>query len=421
MEEKKIRSIGIDLSSEFASIAYLEIGSSFPVSMSIIADDEKYVIPMILYKKKNMDEWLIGDEAVFASKNEVYGKENLVEQVFLIYKKGEVKYIEGKEYSGEELLKKYVMLLYNKARHMIGFSETDRVVFTAENLDAGLVYTIRQIYKELEGASGQLSIISHTEAFAYYVVCNKRELWANDVSLFFMDKDKFFCQTMTTRKEKNKSTIFVEEEDLSGLVKYSRLTSEKLIQEADEAFYQYLTEDYKTHIVSSVFFTGVGFYENWCKKSLSEICKKRRAFKGFNLYSDGAAASVLQEGRADFTLYCQNRTLVNIGIVRIENGSEQNYVLSKAGVNWTEAGKRAEFLVDHTDCIKLVITSPFYSGQQILEIGLEDFPDRRDKTLFLEISLAYENENNFEVTVEDKGFGELFKSSGKVIKKRISL
>ena len=66
---------------------------------------------------------------------------------------------------------------------------------------------------------------------------------------------------MTVRREKNKSTVFVEEEDLSGLAKYTRLTSEKLIQEADEAFLQYLKEDYKTHIVSSVFFTGIGFYE----------------------------------------------------------------------------------------------------------------------------------------------------------------
>lgn len=420
MEEKRLQSIGIDLSSDFASVACLEAGSSLPVSMSVRADDEKYVIPLVLYKKRNMTEWLIGDEALSASENESNGRENLAEQLFLMYEKKEVMYIEDKEYSGEELLKKYILLLFDKIAAITGFSEAETIVFTTEKLDAGFVRTIRQIYRELDMDS-RLCLLSHTEAFAAYVLCNKKELWANDVSLFFMDKNKFFCQTMTVRREKNKSTVFVEEEDLSGLAKYTRLTSEKLIQEADEAFLQYLKEDYKTHIVSSVFFTGIGFYENWCKKCLAEICRKRKAFKGLNLYSDGAAASVLLEKRTDLVLYCHGRTLVNIGVVRIENGEEKDYLLSEAGINWTEAEKRAEFLVDSTDCIKLAITSPFYPGRQILEISLEEFPNRRDKTMFLEISLIYENENNFEIAVEDKGFGDFYPSSGKIIKKRISL
>ncbi len=35
MEEKRLQSIGIDLSSDFASVACLEAGSSLPVSMSV--------------------------------------------------------------------------------------------------------------------------------------------------------------------------------------------------------------------------------------------------------------------------------------------------------------------------------------------------------------------------------------------------
>lgn len=421
MEEKRLQSIGIDLSSDFASIAYLENGGKLPVSMSMSADDGKYVIPMVLYKKRNMEEWLIGDEAIFASENEKDGKDNLVEGVFRIYQKGEVKYIEEKEYTGEELLKKYMAILYEKAKVIIGFSEMKRIVVTAEKTDTRLVDTIRQICNALGIEPEKLRIIGHTESFVYYVLSSKRELWANDVTLFFMDEDRFICQTMTMRKEKHKSTVFVEEEDLSGLVKYSRLKSEKLMQEADELFCEYLREDYKTHIVSSVFLTGIGFYENWYKKSISEICRKRRAFKGFNLYSGGAAASVLQDGRTDLSLYCEGRTLINVGIVIEDHGEEKDYMLSEAGASWTEAGKKAEFIVDDTDVIKLVLTSPFNAGRQILEIGLEDFPKRRDKTLDIEISLSYENADNFEITVEDKGFGDMFESSGRIIKKRISL
>lgn len=421
MEEKKLQSIGIDLSPDFASVAYLEDGSSIPVSMSMSADDGKYVIPMTLYKKRNMEEWLIGDEAVFASEHEKYGKENLVDSVLKIYLKGEVTYIEEKEYTGEELLRKYITVLYEKTRKIIGFSETDRVVITAEKPDAGLVHTLRQVCEGLGIAPERLRITGHTEAFVYYVISNKRELWANDVTLFFMDESRFICQTMTMRKEKNKSTVFVEEEDLSGLVQYSRLKSEKLKQEADEHFCEYLRQDYRTHIVSSVFFTGIGFYENWYKKSIREICRKRRAFKGFNLYADGAAASVLQDDRKDLSLYCEGRTLINVAVVTEENGMEKDYILTEAGTGWTEAAGKAEFIVDDTDNIQLVITSPFSAGRQSIEIGLENFPDRRDKTLCIGVSLVYENEKTFEITVEDKGFGDFFPASNAIIKKRISL
>ena len=251
MEGKKLQSVAFDLSPDFASAAYLEEGERFPITMSMCADDEKYVIPMVLYKKRNIDEWLIGDEAVFASENEASGKENLIENIFQIYAKGEVTYIEEKEYSGEELLKRYIKTLYAKAKSIIEFLETKRTVFTMEKLDARIVSVIRQVCEELGIDKQQLSIIGHAEAFVYYVISSKKELWANDVTLFSMDKTRFFCQTITMRKEKSKSTIFVEEEDLSGLVKYSQIKSEKYMKEADEQFCQYLREDYRTHIVSS--------------------------------------------------------------------------------------------------------------------------------------------------------------------------
>jgi hypothetical protein len=39
----------------------------------------------------------------------------------------------------------------------------------------------------------------------------------------------------------------------------------------------------------------------------------------------------------------------------------------------------------------------------------------------ISVEIAYEDESNFEVTITDTGFGELYPATGKMIKKRVSL
>ncbi len=418
MEEKKLRSIGIDLSSGFASVSYLENRNPFPRSLSMNGEDGRYVIPMVLYKKEYMEEWLIGDEAVFAAE---YGNTgNRVDRILDMYQKEEVVYIENRTYTGKTLLEIYLKSLYEKTKALIGEGQPEVLVFTVEQPGAEILGFLKNLFETYGFEKHQIRLRSHTECFAFYTLANKKELWANDVTLFFMDEKRFFCQNMTKKKEKNKIMIFVEEEDLSGMVCYDMLRTEEGRQKADEALCHYLEEDYKTHIVSSVFFSGIGFYENWYQKVVREICKKRKAFKGFNLYADGAAASVEIEENPELQIYCEGRTSLWICVDTGEDGKNM-YTFSKPGESWTDSKGQAEFLVDNTEEIHLVLISPFQHGSQELLIPLTGFPKRRDKTLCVKITLAYENEKEFEIVVEDMGFGPFFPSSGKKIIKRISL
>ena len=50
---------------------------------------------------------------------------------------------------------------------------------------------------------------------------------------------------------------------------------------------------------------------------------------------------------------------------------------------------------------------------------MSDFPDRPNKTTRVAITLAYINENQCDVMVEDLGFGEFFKATGMVAKESI--
>lgn len=421
MEQKKIYAMGMDVYSEFSSVSYLEKPGAEIQSLGLGEENGKYVIPMTLYKRKTTGDWLIGDEAVFASENEEGGSEELVLSVYDLWLDGQKKYVQGQEYEGSELFTIYLQVLFGKVQEILGFSKVERLVVTAEELDRSFVAGVQEIFANPDMAVDRLQFITHREAFAYYVLGCKKELWANDVTLFHLDKRHFVCQNFTRRKEKEKNTVVVREEDLTDMISYEMLKNPVSAQVADDKFCQYLREDYQSHIVSCVLFTGVGFYEDWYQKSIGEICKKRRAFKGFNLYAEGACQSVLLEENPNVKVYCDGRTQFEIGIFTDNDSMQEVYKLSDAAVNWTEAKGQAEFILDDTEWIDLSIRLPFQKETERLRIELSELPLRKDKTMCVEVRLEYEDSQSFILTVKDMGFGDLFPSSGAVLKRKISL
>ena len=80
-----------------------------------------------------------------------------------------------------------------------------------------------------------------------------------------------------------------------------------------------------------------------------------------------------------------------------------------------------ECILDNVTEINLVIVSVMDGASQNKTIDLSSFPERPNKTTRVRISLAYKNNDVFEVLVEDMGFGELFKSSGRTVQEIISI
>ena len=51
------------------------------------------------------------------------------------------------------------------------------------------------------------------------------------------------------------------------------------------------------------------------------------------------------------------------------------------------------------------------------EVSLDEFPKRPNKTTKVEVILSFTGERTMTVRIIDKGFGELFPSSGRMVKK----
>ena len=69
--------------------------------------------------------------------------------------------------------------------------------------------------------------------------------------------------------------------------------------------------------------------------------------------------------------------------------------------------------------VQIVLNSPYENCTRNVKVDLSDFPERPNKTTRVAITLAYVNENQCDVMVEDLGFGDFFRGTGMVARESI--
>lgn len=416
--------MGIDISSDYAQVSYYSKDMKEPKSLSTIQGENRYLIPTLMYKIKNSNDWCIGDEAKLRSyedNDEKYTIRNLLD---MIYKK-EALYLDDVKYTPSNLLKIFMDKLIGEAKRLDGVDKAQFITVTIENSDKVLIEAIYDALKELGYDEKQIRVISHTESFIYYTINQKKDLWANDVVLFDFNSEHFTYRKLNIARNKQPSIISVTEADFSDEIDLSYLENERDKRSADEKFLSIIRAEFYKQIISTVFLTGVGFYSDFAENSLVELCAKRRVFKGYNLFVKGACYDAMarfhKNEYTDYIIQCSGRTKANIGLMINHNGRNTTITLAKAGSNWYEAGARAECILDNVKNLQIVLTSPYGNYAKNVKINLSEFPDRPNKTTRVAISLSFRDDDMFDVIVEDLGFGDFFKATNMIIKNTYSV
>ena len=96
--------------------------------------------------------------------------------------------------------------------------------------------------------------------------------------VFDFTENQFLARRLTTIRARMPQPVIVEEKDLSSTFDIQELQSEHQRVDMDRKFLEVLKKMCGEHIVSTVYLTGKGFYENWMEESLSFLCTKRRVF-----------------------------------------------------------------------------------------------------------------------------------------------
>lgn len=408
--KKTICAMGIDITKEYMQISCQEHPGAEPVSVSVSNDEKKYLIPSVVYYRKENDTWYIGDEALFNSnsdKRECYRFEkNIKNDITLLSR-----LIEG---------------LIELGKKAADFENVEIICVAVSDCDLSITKNIFEAFSMLGYDEDKIRVINHDEAFVYYTINQKKELWTNDVALFDFTGSQLKYRRIHEIKGKNPPVLSVIKEDLSNDIYGELLETDSGRRRADSSMLEYIQQEFKKNIVCTVFLTGEGFYDDWYEESLKEMLgSRRRVFKGYNLFVKGACYAALKKYQGvtekKHIFQCSGRTGADIGLLINNQGKNMVISLSQAGTNWYEAGAKAECILDNVTKINIVVVSAIDGASKNQTIDLSGFPERPNKTTRVRIVLAYEDDDTFNIVVEDMGFGEIFNSSGKRVKKTISI
>jgi hypothetical protein len=154
------------------------------------------------------------------------------------------------------------------------------------------------------------------------------------------------------------------------------------------------------------------------------MCRGRRAFKGKNLYSKGAcyAAMVRSDIQSWQYVYMgENVMKENIFLKVINHGTLDFYTLITAGENWYETEGKCDVILDGEPEVNFWIQPPHSREARIENIKLADLPERPSRTTRLSITVKPVSDKRVHITIRDLGFGDIYKSSGKVFEYNMEL
>ncbi len=420
----EILGLGIDLANDYTQVCYISKNmENEPVSMSVIPGEQKVLIPTVLFFDNISGKWHIGDDAISRSfnSNESYISDFVGE---IINGNKDSFQCNGKTITGKEAVYVYFVELMELIKTTLDCSAIHEISVAIESPVQNMIEYIYSALIKLSYMRDNIRVIDHAEAFIYYTINQKKDLWVNDVALFDYNKDQFVYRRLRTIKNTNPKTISVDETEYTDIMPYELLADNQGKERADRKFMQIIQDNFYKSVVSAVFLTGSGFYEDWGKESLPELCSKRKVFKGYNLYVKGSTYSAMKRYKnlndMDVLFDCIGRTKVNVKLLIVHEGRNVSLTLSKAGKNWYEAGAQTECILDGINEIQVAFEEPITMTTKLYHIELPEF-GRPNKTTRVKISLAYVDDINCVVKVEDMGFGEFFKPSGFSVVKEINI
>lgn len=412
MEKEEMRKVyaGYDLGKEHCQISLFspKYGSE-PISVATLLGGDKIRIPMILAKKKKLEQWYYGEEAV---KQIELGEALAVENLFEGSKRQETIELEGKEYEMVLLLQMFVRKTFGLVLSYVSLDKIQMCTFAVEKIDKETIQMWKTIVEGLNIAKACLRLISYTEGFAYYTAYGQELPWEHGTVLLEYEQERIKAKVLTVDKGTAPKLLFVEEQQ------------SELIGQNDNVFFEYVKQLFRCHRATVVYLVGEGFNGSWYPETLKLLCQGRRVFRGQNLYGLGAlqySGLWLGEKKQEFLYLGEEQLRVNFFLKAIYQGKETDYEFISAELHWYEAEVSIDFVPDGEKEVAVYVRSLDGKCEEIIRVFLKDFPKREEKASRLQLRLHFTERDKGVIEVEDLGFGDFYEATHKVWREEFDL
>lgn len=412
MKDKLI--IGYDLGNQYSQISYCTYEEETPETLSVVAGGESYNIPTALCKRKGVNQWFYGRDAI---KHADMEDGFLVTDLVRMARTGGKVLVEDAEFDAVALL---TLFMKRSLAVLSMISGTDRIgamMITCEDLDGKMVEILNTVTAGLSLKTKTICFQGHVESFYYYTIHQAQELWSRQVLVCDYNLDTVRIYRMECNRRTTPVVAFVDEETYPFLrcdgLPEEEAQREGIFAQMDDRFLSILKEVCEGRGISSAYLIGEGFKEEWMKESLRYLCRGKRVFQGNNLYSKGACygmrekLSTSEVGRSH--VFLGNEKLkANIGMKVMRQGENSYCALLDAGVSWFEAHNSLDFLLEGGNSFTLIITPLNGRDIKYAEVTLEGLPMRNGAASRLHMDIRMTTESCIQLEIEDLGFGELF-------------
>ena len=408
--------VGYDLSSEYAQISYYVEGDPIAKTISTGKDEEQYCIPLCLFKRSEVNQWFVGEDALSYSKVE---EGELVWELLDRALIGEPVRVVGEMFDPLALLALYIKRTLNMLTNIVNKNSIVGIMFTVPELSVRTIEVLEVVTASLDYKSAKIGFVGREESIFYYVINQPRELWGHDVMVYDYYNDILNSYTFKLNRITRPVVAFVDKEEFV----FRDIGDE----DKDAAFLDIIHKTVDKRVASCAYLLGDGFLGDWCVESLRELCRNRRSFRGNNLYSRGACYAMQDRlsGRKNeeksIVFLGRDKLKANIGM-DVKRGREDSYLaLLDGGENWFDSRKKTEVILDKGNSFTIRITPLDGRNVRIVEIVLDGLNEHEPKTVRLRIEAMMESEDTLRINVTDLGFGEFLKGSGQLFTKTVSL
>ncbi len=430
-EEEKLHKgsvlAGYDLGDDFSQISYCLFGEEAVESVATVVGTKQYNIPTVLCKRKGVNQWFYGKDALKNCGEEDTLVTNLVEAA----RKGEMLSIEEEEYDPIALLTLFLKRSLTLMSFITPIENIGALMFTVDSLDDRMVEVLAKAAVNLNLKTQRIYFQSHTESFYNFILHQPEELWNYQVLACEHNGKRLKTYRLEANKKTTPIVVLIEEQTYNTMVLPGEQEEETIKQDsyrlADERFLDILQRQCADRIVSSAYLLGDGFRDGWAENSLHFLCRNRRVFQGNNLFSKGACYGILEkiepsEAGTTHIFLGADKLKTNIGMEVKRRGKDSYFALLDAGDNWFEVHKECEFILAGEENTFSLVLTPL-TGQSVLkrDIVLEDAPVRKGAFSRYKMEMRMISAECAEATITDLGFGELFPATQKVWTKQFEV
>ncbi|WP_026518113.1 DUF5716 family protein [Butyrivibrio sp. MC2021] len=421
--------LGYDLGEKVSQISFLASDADMPETLSVLAGAELYNIPTVLCKRKDVNQWFYGKEAVRHIRE---GDGIPVNNLLASAREGKPVKVGDSEYDPIALLTLFIKRSLSLLSMELSLDMVEAIMFTTGSLDHRMVQVLNAVTAALELKTTNIFYQSHEESFFNYMLYQPDELMHHTILAcdYDLENMNIFRMNLNHNTKPVVATIDVKNYDSlrlgpDGFPKDAALFH-RTCDRLDDEFLTIMQKICSERIVSTIFLLGDGFHEKWTKRSLEFLCRTRRVFQGNNLFSKGASIAARERIRPTlvdkkYVFLGEDKLKANLGMNLLKCGKEVYFALLDAGVNWYEAENSFDIIMDPSGIINIQVTPLTGKSPRLVQFYLEGLEKRPNGTTRLHISLDMPSVDEVNVKVQDMGFGELFPGTGQVWEQLIEL